>query len=155
MLKVDEEDILNIDDKEFPVQWVTVDNLRLIHFFEEIGRAIYCHEQKKNFHGNCRIVSRIFIHPDAKNWSKLNLRSTKLIEKEQPYWVTEIKGDNTDIFTYQFSPIDGFKCQTLSLTFYKATKIYVIFMGMSQEEIGKIRPKFAFITKLIFGDLER
>lgn len=154
MIKIDEEDIWKIDGKEFPVQWVTIDNNKLMHSFEAIARALYFHELNKNFNGECKIVSRIFTHPDDKKWSGFNIRAAEMIEKEQPYWGTKIKGDNTDIFTYQFSPIDGFKCQTLDLTFYKATKVYVILTDMTPEEIEKVQPKFAFITKAIFGDLE-
>ena len=102
----------------------------------------------------CKIVSTLFIHPDAKEWTKFNIRSTELIEKEQPHWGTEIKGDNADVFTYQFSPIDGFKCQTLALTFYRETKVYAILANMTHEEIEEVRPKFEFISKLIFDDID-
>jgi hypothetical protein len=154
MIKVDDNDILQVDGKEYPVQWVTVDTLRLLHSFEAIARALYFYELNENFSGECRIASSIFTHPDDKKWSVFNLRAAKLIEKEQPHWGTEIKGDNSDIFTYQFSPVDGFKCQTLALNFYKATKVYVVLTSMTHEEIEQVRPKFDFITKAIFGDLE-
>jgi hypothetical protein len=154
MIKIDEEDILKIDGREFPVQWITVDNIKLGHSFESIARALYFHEHNKSFNGQCTIISEIFTHPQDKKGTAFNIRACKMIEKEQPYWKTEIKGDNTDVFTYQFSPIDGLKCQTLALTFYRATKVYVILSGMTQEEIEKVRPKFDLITKLIFGDLD-
>lgn len=154
IIKVDQEDILEIDGKEFPVQWVTVDNNRLMYSFEAIARALYFNELKRSFNGDCKIVSRILIHPDAKEWSDFNIRAAELIEKEQPYWGTEIKGDNSDIFNYQFSPVDGFGCQTLALTFYKATKVYVVLSSMTQEEIEKVKPKFSSIIKALFGDLD-
>jgi hypothetical protein len=154
IIKIIKKDILKIDGHKFPVLWVNFDVEKLMYSFEAIARALYFHEQNKNFGGECKIVSRIFTHPDAKKWSGFNIRATELIEKEQPYWETEIKGENTKIFTYQFSPIDGFKCQTLVLTFFEATKIYVILLGMTQEEIEKVRPKFSFINKVIFGDLK-
>lgn len=153
MIKIDKEDIFKINEKEFPVQWVTVDNNKLMHSFEAIARALYFYELNDNFFGDCKIVSRIFIHPEYKNWSDFNMRAVQMIEKEHPHWGTEIKGDNPDIFTYQFSPVDGFKCQTLALNFYKATKVYVILSSMTEEEIEKVKPKFSFITKVIFGDL--
>ncbi|NLE05223.1 MAG: hypothetical protein GX638_10565 [Crenarchaeota archaeon] len=155
MIKILKDDILKIKGNEFPVQWATFDVKKLMYSFEAIARALYFHEQNKNFNGNCKLVSRIFTHPDARKWSNFNLRATELIEKEQPHWGTKIKGDNTKIFTYQFSPIDGFKCQTLVLTFYEATKIFVILSGMTQEEIEKVRSKFSFINKVILGDLEQ
>ncbi len=154
IFKVDKEDILIIKERKFPIQWIAVDNIKLMYSFESIARGLYFHEQRKNFDGECKIVSRIFIHPDAQKWSDFNIRATELIEKEQPHWGTEIKGNNTDIFTYQFSPIDGFKCQTLSLIFYKATKVYAILSDMSPEEMEQVRPKFSFINKVLFNDLD-
>lgn len=153
MIKIEKDDIIRIEKKEFPVQWVNIDNYKLMHSFEAIGRALYFYEQKKIFKGTCKVVSDIFRHSDNKKWSLFNLRATELIEKEQPTWGTEVKGNNSDIFTYQFSPVDGFKCQTLALTFYKGIKIYVIFSGMTEEETEKVKPKFEFLTKLAFGDL--
>lgn len=154
MIKVEEEEVLKVGEKEFPVQWVNVDNFKLMHSFEAIARALYFYELSKHFSGICKIVSTIFIHPDDKKWSIFNMRSANLIEKEQVFWGTQVKGDNPDIFTYQFSPVDGFNCQTLALTFYKETKIYVILCGMSEEELEKVKPKFAFIEKVLFGDLD-
>lgn len=154
IIKIEKEDIIIIEGREFPVLWVTVENERLIHSFEAIARALYFHELNNNFSGHCKIVSKIFNHVNDKKWSEFNTRAVNLIENEQPYWGTEIKGENKDIFTYQFSPVDVFKCQTLALTFYKSTKVYVILSGMTQEEIEEIEPKFEFINKIIFGDLE-
>lgn len=154
IIKVDKDDIFKINGKEFPVQLVTVDNNRLMYSFEAIARALYFHELKRSFNGDCKIVSTIFIHPDAKEWSNFNLRSAELIGKEQPNWGTEVKGDNSDIFNYQLSPVDEFGCQTLALTFYKATKVYVILSSMTQDEIEKVKPKFSTIIKSLFGDLD-
>lgn len=154
MIKVDRDDILKIDKKEFPVQWVTVDNYKLMHSFEAIARALYFYEMNKNFMGECRVVSNIFIHSDTKKWSIFNIRAIEMIEKEQPQWGTEIIGKNPDIFTYQFSPVDGFDCQTLALTFYKSTKIYAILSNMTQEKKEMAKPQFDFIIKAIFGDLD-
>ena len=152
MIQIDDEDILQLGGKEFPVQWASVDNYKLVHSFEAIARALYFHEQNNCFIGECKTISRILTHPNDKKWSSFVVRAVEMIEKEQPHWGTEVKGDNVDIFTYQFSPIDGFGCQTLALTFYKSTKVYVILSSMTQEEIEKVKPKFEFFTKAIFGD---
>lgn len=153
MIKIDAEDTLKIAGIEFPVQWAILDMSKLLRSFESIARALYFYEFNNNYAGDCNVVSGIFSHPDNKKWSEFNLRATKMIEEEQPHWGTKVKGDNTDIFTYQFSPIDGFKTQTLALTFYKTTKIYVILSMMTKEEFEEAKPKFEFMTKVIFGDL--
>lgn len=154
IIKVEKDDILKINGKEFPIQWIIVDNNRLMYSFEAIARGLYFYETKRNFNGYCKIVSEIFIHPDSKEWSAFNVRATEMIGKEQPNWGTEVKGDNSDIFNYQFSPIDGFGCQTLALTFYKATRVYVILSSMTQDEIEKVKPRFSTFIKLLFGDLD-
>lgn len=153
IVKVVSEGIVELGGSEYPVQWVSIDNTRLVRSFESIARALYFHEQKKVFVGQCTIVSRIFSHPSEHNWSEFNARACQLIEKEQPHWEQEIKGHNTDVFTYQFSPVDGFKTQTLCLTFYKATKVYVILSALSQEEKEQVKPKLAFAGKIAFGEL--
>lgn len=152
MIKIDDVDILRLSGKEFPVEWVTVDNYKLVHSFESIARALYFHEQNNCYIGECKIISKILTHPNDEKWSSFVKHAVEMIEREQPQWGTEVKGHNVDIFTYQFSPIDGLGCQTLALTFYKSTKVYVILSNMTQEEIQKIKPKFEFLNKIMFGD---
>jgi len=154
LLNVARDDKLSLSGKEYPVQWIKIDNYKLARSFEAIARALFYHKTKDIFSGECKIVSDIFIQPSDKKWSSFNIRAVKLIESEQRHWGTEVKGKNADIFTYQFSPIDGYKCQTLALTFYKATKVYVGLCGMNQQEINRVKPKFNFLAKAIFGDLE-
>lgn len=153
IIQIYKDDVIKIRNKEYPVQLAIIDNLRLIHSFEAIARALYYYDKGISFNGECNFVSDIFINPeDNRSTSFLN-RAIKLIEDELPYWGTEVMGDNADIFTYQFSPIDGFKCQTLALTFYKTLKVYVILAEMTRDEIEKTKVKFEFINKIIFGDL--
>ncbi|NFI05220.1 hypothetical protein FC959_12555 [Clostridium botulinum] len=152
LIKINDEDIVKLNGKEFPIQWITVDNYKLAHSFEAIARALYYYEKGNCFTGECKIISRILTHPDNEKWSSFVEHAIEVIEREQPHWGTELKGYNVDIFIYQFSPIDGFGCQTLALTFYKSTKVYVILSNMTQEEIEKFKPKFKFFNKVIFGD---
>jgi len=77
-----------------------------------------------------------------------------LIEKEQISWDKIVKGGNRDVFTYQFSPVDGFKCQTLALTFYKGTKVYVAMSEMDKELKKKAKPQFDFLIDSILGDYQ-
>jgi len=59
MIKINDVDILKLGGKEFPVQWVTVDNYKLVHSFGAIARALYFHEQNNCFIGECKVISRI------------------------------------------------------------------------------------------------
>ena len=83
IIQIDSEDILKVNDKEFPVLWVNVDNGKLRYSFESIARAIYFYENKHIFRGKCLVISRLFNHPDDPNGSKFNNRSSELIENEQ------------------------------------------------------------------------
>lgn len=132
LVKVVKEGIINLSGNNFPVQMIKVENYKLVHSFEAIARALYFHEKNERFNEKCTILSDIFINPSDKQWSSFNIRAIEMIEIEQQHWGTEVNGANPDIFTYQFSPIDGYKCQTLALTFYKATKIYVILCGINK-----------------------
>ncbi|MCH1643260.1 hypothetical protein MJ257_24515, partial [Paenibacillus timonensis] len=153
IIKVDKSAILKLKNKEFPVLWITVDTIKLRHSFEAITRALYFYENNEVFKGSCFVVSTLFDHEDDPKGTEFNKRSSALLESEQRHWKTELKGSNPDIFTYQFSEVDGFKCQTLSMNFYEGTRVFVILNGMTEDEIEEAKPKFAFLTDAIFGDL--
>lgn len=60
---------------------------------------------------------------------------------------TVVSGENKKVFSYQFSPIDGFKCQTLILTFFERVNIYVILNGMTDVDRKKYVNSFNFIRQ--------
>lgn len=155
IIQIDKEAILKLKNKELPVLWITVDTHKLRYSFESIARALYYHENNDIFYGSCFVVSKLFDHPDDPNGSEFNKRSSELLELEQAHWKTELKGNNPDIFTYQFNEIDGFKCQTLALNFYGGTKVFVILNGMTDVEMEEAKPRLAFLTDSIFGDLNK
>jgi len=154
LYKIEKDDVLKIAKKSFPIQWVTVDNLRLIQSFESIARALYYYEKNKIFRGECTVVSDIFINCNDKRSTYYMKQMIALIEKEQISWDKIVKGGNRDVFTYQFSPVDGFKCQTLALTFYKGTKVYVAMSEMDKELKKKAKPQFDFLIDSILGDYQ-
>lgn len=151
LIDIDKEDIFEVNNKEYPILWVNVDTNKLIFSFESIARALYFYEYEVNFIGRCFVISELFFHPQNPEGVKNIKISIDLIERERRYWKNEIKGSNPDIFTYQFSEIDGFKCQTLALNFYGGTKVYIILNGMTNEEMDEARPNFIPITNSIYG----
>lgn len=152
IVEVEKLDMVKLGEKKFPVNIITVDNYRLVHSFESIARALYFHEEKKIFNGECRIISELFLHPDYEKESKFILESIQLIEEEREQWKTKTKGDNKDIFTYQFSPLDGFKCQTLAMTFYKGTKVYAVFSNMSEQKREELKLALKFLGNVFLSD---
>lgn len=151
LIDIDKEDIFEVNNKEYPILWVNVDTNKLIFSFESIARALYFYEYEVNFIGRCFVILELFFHPQNPEGVKNIKISIDLIERERRYWKNEIKGSNPDIFTYQFSEIDGFKCQTLALNFYGGTKVYIILNGMTNEEMDEARPNFIPITNSIYG----
>lgn len=153
IIDVENEGIIETTNAKFPVQMVNIDTMRLCHSFEAIGRALFFYEFGVQFDGQCMIVSRAFFHPNAVESSQFNIRSCEMIELEMPSWKTEVKGDNPEIFTYQFSPEDSFKIRTLCLTFYEHTQVFVILSRMSEEELAENRKKHKEIIDALFGDI--
>lgn len=153
IIDVESETVIETTNTKFPVQWVNVDTFRLQHSFEAIARALYFTEFGKQFEGKCQIVSRLFFHPDATKSTQFNIRACEMIELEMPSWKTEPKGENPEIFTYQFSPEDPMKVRTLCLAFYEKTRVYVILSRMTAEELAFQRKKHKAIVDIAFGDI--
>lgn len=154
LFKVDEETVIDIGGIKFPVLWVTVDTVRLSHSLESIARAIYYHEFGEPFLGNCIVISRMFFSLEDKNSTVFHRRASKLIQSEQPYWKTEIKGSNPKIFTYQFSPIDGLGIRTLLLNFFEKSLVYVVLSTIDESNIEQYKTQFEPILDALFGDLK-
>lgn len=147
------DDVITINSKEYPVQWARMDMRRLFYSFEAIARALFYHEFGARFEGDCRIVTRLCNNPTDNRSTAFNIRACEIIEHEISNWNTEVKGDNPTIFTYQFSPEDGFKCRTLCLTFYKNTKVYAALSRLSSSEQEALRRRTRQIMPLVFGDV--
>ena len=130
---------IEIEKHVYPVKIVTVDTKRLVHSFESIARALYYYEFGNCYKSDCKIISKLFFNPEDKASNNYLFKSCELIENEQPSWGTHVKGDNPKIFTYQFSPVDGFGSQTLALTFYERTKVYACLINFDKLKQYKAR----------------
>lgn len=153
LINIEEEDTVEAQNIQFPVEWANVNMLRLFHSFEAIARALYYYDFGVCFNGMCHIVTRLCFNPDAMKSTLFNARACKLIEMEMPHWKTEVKGDNPEIFTYQFSPEDAFKTRTLCLTFYEKTQVFVALSRMTAEELAVQRAKTKDFANIVFGDV--
>ncbi|OZV13537.1 hypothetical protein CIW83_03045 [Tissierella sp. P1] len=113
---------------------IEVDNYRLLHSFEAIGRGLYFHNYNKQFTGICNIVP-VFIRDKEKNteWNNFCDLCVKLTESERKNWT--IKGDNPDIFKYQFGKEDEVGCQMLIMTFYNNLEVYISFANSKAIDI--------------------
>lgn len=154
LLDIEKGETIKLNDKEFPVLWINADTRKLNYSFESIARGLYYHENNKSFKGRITIVSKIFNHPDDPNGTEFNIRASKLIERERVYWNTELKGVNKEVFSYQFSPIDGFKNQTLALNFFEGIDVYIVLNELTEKDFKEAKRKLSFLNKVVFGDLQ-
>lgn len=153
LINIEDEDIIETKKVQFPVQWARVDMLRLFYSFEAIARALYYYDFGVRFKGECHIVTRLCFNPDAMKSTLFNTRACELVETEMPYWGTEVKGGNPEIFTCQFSPEDDLKTRTLCLTFYEKTQVFVALSHMTAEELAFYHEKTRNFANAIFGDV--
>ncbi|SDO02387.1 hypothetical protein SAMN05518871_109133 [Psychrobacillus sp. OK028] len=154
LLDIENSDVIRINDKEFPVLWVNVDTQKLNHSFESIARGLYYYENSKSFKGELTIVSKLFNHMEDPDGTEYNIRSSEIIEIERRHWNTEVKGENKEVFSYQFSPFDDFKTQTLALNFFEGIDVFVILTELTAKEIEDAKSRLSFLNKLLFGDLQ-
>ncbi|MDD3415257.1 MAG: hypothetical protein PHY47_14805 [Lachnospiraceae bacterium] len=126
LLDVKESGFVNSEKNKYPVEVITLDNYRLIHSFEAIGRALFYHEFEKRFEGECKFISDIFVDFNKHSEKQFMTESYSILQKDRNYWKTGIKAENPRIFVYQFSEIDGFGTRTLYLRFFEKTEIFVI-----------------------------
>lgn len=152
LLDIEKGEVIKVNDKEFPVLWINVDVPKLSHSFESIARGLYYHENNKSFKGRLMIVSKLFYHPDDPDGSGFNILSSKRLESERPNWNTEVKGENKEVFSYQFSPIDGYKVQTLALNFFEGIDVYIILAELTDEEFENAKLELSPLTNGIFGE---
>jgi hypothetical protein len=154
LLDINNGEIIKLNDKEFPVLWINVDTQKLNYSFESIARGLYYHENNKSFKGEITIVSKLFNHPDDPNGTEFNIRASKMIESERMHWNTEVKGVNKEVFSFQFSPIDDFKTQTLALNFFEGIDVYIILNELTEKDFKEAKLKLSFLNKVFFGDLQ-
>jgi hypothetical protein len=154
LLDIENSEIIKLDEKEFPVLWVNVDTQKLNYSFESIARGLYYHENNKSFKGELTTVSKLFYHPNDSNGTEFNIRASKMIEGERIHWNTEVKGVNKEVFSYQFSPIDDFKTQTLALNFFEGIDVYIILNELNEKDFIEAKLKLSYLNKLFFGDLQ-
>lgn len=150
LLKVKSSGILKVGADEFPISIVEVNNKKLAYAFEAIARGLYFHENTESYKGEITVVSEIFNNEDYRESTNFTNKAITLLENESVNWGTTILGENPKVFTYQFSPVDGFNCQTLKLSFFEGIKVYVILNGMNEENTLKYQESFKFIQNIVF-----
>lgn len=121
---------VKIEGYEFPVCWGTPDYFRLIDCFRNIAYGLRFHEFKTVFFGDVKVLLA-FVNYTSKNTNTFVKFMHKRFEMEE--LAEEIKGDNPEVFQYQFCKPDEFGLRSLKLTFYAGTIVYVAFQPIGTE----------------------
>jgi hypothetical protein len=105
---------------------------RLLKCFNHIACGLYYHEYNHRFDGELRMIPEFIEYSDDNTQTlKKFLKRRFEIEKELNL---KIKGDNPEVFYYQFHKPDRFGLIGLKMVFYGTAEVYVSFMGKDSEE---------------------
>lgn len=113
--------VKSIDGYEFPVLFGNPNHSRLVGCFEQIIRGLYYHENNKKFFGKVSILLG-FIHDTKKDNQTFLEFIRKRFELEDLR--LEAKGNNPEVFTYQFCAADDNGVIEFKLIFYGGTEVF-------------------------------
>lgn len=118
---------------------------RLSECMEHIAYGLYHHEFKERFQGEIRMILEFIEYSDENlQTMKKFLKQRTEVEKELNL---EIKGDNPEVFYYQFHKPDEFGLIGLKMVFYGSAEAYFSFLGKDSKE------PFDLGMKLISGGI--
>jgi len=118
---------------------------RLTKCLEHIAKGLYHHEFNERFKGELRMILEFIEYTDDNTQTlKKFLKRRFEVEKELNL---EIKGDNPEVFYYQFHKPDKLGLVVLKTVFYGTAEAYFSFMGQDSKE------PFDLVMKLISGGI--
>lgn len=113
--------IKSIEGYDFPVLFGNPDRYRMVKCFEHIVYGLYFHENKERFKGEVKILMG-FIQHERKDLQTFTDFIRKRFELEDLR--LDIKGNNPDVFKYQFCAPDNNGIIGFKLTFYGGTEVF-------------------------------
>lgn len=122
LLNVKHSDVIEVGNYKFPISMIEIDNQQLTYAFEGIARGLYFYENNQIYRGKIKVISEIFNNEDYQVAMSFNNKWINIIENEAVNWGTKVLGENTKVFTNQFSPIDGFIVKHSHYAFLKELK---------------------------------
>ena len=113
------------NNRFYEVIWGTPDQQRLHKCFEHIAYGLYWHEYKQIFRGSLRVLLGYLHHTDknSKTFIEFIKYRAELDLKKSPQ-----KGENKEIFYFQFSEPDELGLIMVRLVFYGGIEVYVAFL---------------------------
>lgn len=137
---------------KFPVILGSPDYQRLVKCFENIAYGLYFYEYKMSFKGQIKMLLG-FLNYEDPDRNKFISFIKKRFEIEE--LALDLKGDNPDVFTYQFCKPDKFGIIGLKLTFYGATDVFVSLVPDNNEipfDLGMFLLNKGLPIKFLLGD---
>lgn len=122
--------VKTIEGYEFPMVWGTTDNVRLDKCFESIAYGLHFHEFGENFIGEIRILFG-FVEYEKENHQTFVKFLRKRFEIEN---LDVVKGENSKVFTYQFTKTDEHGLRVLKLIFYEGADVFIAFQPAGIEK---------------------
>ena len=116
---------------KFPVILGNPDYQRFVKCFENIAYGLYFNDYKKSFKGKIRMLLG-FVKYEAPDSNTFISFLKKRFEMDE--LALDIKGDNPEVFKYQFCKPDKFGLIGLKLTFYGATDVFISFLPEDKKE---------------------
>ena len=115
---------IRISNKEFQTVLIGNPNIdRLESCINHIARALYYHEFQTIFIGEIRVFFG-FLEYSEQKFQTLKKFIKRRFEIEENLKLTQ-KGENPEVFTYEFQKSDEFGLMAAKLTFYEKTEIYI------------------------------
>ncbi|MPQ49101.1 hypothetical protein GCQ56_19045 [Marinifilum sp. N1E240] len=118
--------------KTITVSFGNPNNQRLNHCLEHIAFGLYYHEFKKTFEGELRLILEFLEYEDE------NIQTFKKFLKErfavETELNTEFKGENPEVFYYQFHKPDEFGLIGMKMVFYGTAEVYCSFKSKEAKE---------------------
>lgn len=105
---------------------------RLEKCLRHIANGLYYNEYDKRFEGKSRMILEFIEYSDDNTQTLKNFLKRRFkVEKELNL---EVKGDNPEVFYYQFHKPDKFGLIALKMVFYGTAEAFISFMGKDSKE---------------------
>jgi hypothetical protein len=115
---------IKISDREYKTILIGNPNVeRLESCLNHIARGLYYHEFQNTFFGEIRVFFG-FLEYSEQKFQTLKKFIKRRFEIEEVLKLIE-KGDNPEVFTYEFQKPDDFGLMAAKLTFYGKTEVYI------------------------------
>lgn len=122
---------VNTNGTAFNTFMVKADMARIHKCFNQISRALYYHEFKKPFSGQCRFLHDWTIREESKFKVVVTEgdKERSAIEHVKSYFEKlEHKGENASVFRYRFEDPDKHGQVALSMQFYGGSNVFIAFL---------------------------